>query len=1376
MDINNIYDVDDEISNIETGDVINCAYSGTSKQITLPIGIYVFECWGAQGGDYSSSYKGGKGGYSWGLFSIQEETTVYLYAGGAGNITTATNSLQDGGFNGGGKAYGSTTSSYRPTTGGGASDVRFGTDSLYARAIVAGGGGGVGGRYHVAQAGAGGGETGQDCPNYSTSYYGGGGGTQTAGGASYNGTSSTTTAGSFGVGGYQDSYYAGGGGGGWYGGGSGRRSGGGGGSGYVYTSESASNYPTGCLLNSDHYAIDWNTADGESSIPTTNDYTYETTETGHSGNGYVRIFAVYIYDPNLIDVNDMVVFSEDYEYTGSGQSITLPAGTYKLECWGAQGGDSDITYLGGRGGYSTGIITLDSDTDIYIYVGGCGQKQTTTGSLSGGFNGGGATYTSSSSYLGCSGGGASDIRIGTDSLYARVITAGGGGGSFNASAYRGNGGSGGGTTGGNGVSTYTSSYKPGEGGTQTSRGNSYYGTTANSSSYGTLASFGSGGSITYNYGAGGGGGWYGGGYAQRAGAGGGSGYVYTSSTASNYPSGCLLNSNYYLTEASTTDGTQSFLSPTGSTETGHSGNGYVRITKVIISTVSPGNYIPCEYDGTSKHIRLPEGNYKLECWGAQGGDFYFDSDTPLAYGGYGGYSVGYLKLAEATDMYLHVGGQDGYNGGGASLPILGYYPGCGGGASDIRIGTDSLYSRAIVAGGGGGATFTGGGDIVASTTTLFNGTVICTASSSSSSGTSCMVEGPTIPIVPSASYKVTFNNTVYYGVGYFDSNNGQASIISTDMQQNPWIIYSGYLGSFIGIEWSMPYNSGISVGNTISLKIEVYDDSVITETVLATTTFSCTSVDPSYGSYYEKLNTNLSVLNEQFYIITINGDFYSCIGYSNNNSIGTSGASLYSYNGTIDLMTSYSYTTVGGTVTVKVERVTGVRVNNVTLYDGTATYVASNKYISNYNYYGTEYNAQTSIPIIYNADSSGIYTITIGTQTMEGSAFYSSQYNQYYIYAEDSDGSNFVYIESLDDEEYYSTPPKIRIGTNITNQSGIAIKIEVDNTSIGLDTIIDTNFVCEEKDTTEGSLHFDVFLTSFPSSWNSNNLVSGEEYIITVGNDVYNCICSNSGEFYLSEKITGTSDAIIYITQSDIDNSKLLFSIAKVIYATNVNDTVHVKIQHSVGSGQGEGLPTFPFDITPQYENEAHGGNGGGLSGSTGYEIDSSVKAGTGGTQNAPGVSYYEDQSSSTNLTQPSFGVGGSCNTALTDITAVGGGGGWYGGGSAGAPNNVAYPPAAGGGGSGYVYTSSTASNYPSGCLLNSTYYLKNASTTGQTTRTGNGYIVITVVEEDSINIQIKVDNEWKTVTAVYVKVDGTWKATDGVYIKQNNTWLKSGS
>lgn len=248
-------------------------------------------------------------------------------------------------------------------------------------------------------------------------------------------------------------------------------------------------------------------------------------------------------------------------YNSSYKSVTLPKGTYKLEVWGAQGG-SYSSGTGGKGGYSVGLLTLTENTTLNLYSGG------TPTSSSAGFNGGSKTAS-----YGYGGGGGSDIRINSTSLYARVIVAGGGGSNGYSSASPG--GYGGGITGGNGTS---GSYAGGGGGTQTKGGSCY-----NSSGKGT---FGKGGYMSTN-GGGAGGGWYGGGHGYSGGTdsagGGGSGYIYTSSTASNYPSGCLLNSTYYLSDASTKAGNESFTSPTGSTETGHTGSGYCRITCVKIS-------------------------------------------------------------------------------------------------------------------------------------------------------------------------------------------------------------------------------------------------------------------------------------------------------------------------------------------------------------------------------------------------------------------------------------------------------------------------------------------------------------------------------------------------------------------------------------------------------------------------------------------------------------------------------------------------------------------------------------------------------------------------------------------------------------------------
>lgn len=411
----------------------------------------------------------------------------------------------------------------------------------------------------------------------------------------------------------------------------------------------------------------------------------------------------------------------NFDYTGAVQSVTLPKGTYKLECWGAQGGYSSSNSgidvgMGGKGGYSVGTITLDKKTPIYIYAGGVGSISG-NGKADGGFPNGGSSWASGTSEGAGGGGGSSDIRIGTDSLYARVIVAGGGGGGGEDNE---TGGYGGGETGGTSGS--------GTPGSQTAP-----------SGY-----FGIGGHTSYD-GGGGGGGWYGaypaGGQTTPAtgssgsdtsGSPGGSGYVYTSATASNYPSGCLLNSSYYLSAAKTIAGNASFTSPTGSSETGHSGNGYCRITVIeckntalytrinnsmkkatafyfklnnnkmygVGSANYNGSVMNFDYTGSVQSKTLKPGTYTIECWGGQGG-------TYSSYiGGYGGYSKGTITLTEATTVYISVGGAGsssstaaGFNGGGTGISS----GRGGGGATDVRIGQNSLYSRVIVAGGGGGA-------------------------------------------------------------------------------------------------------------------------------------------------------------------------------------------------------------------------------------------------------------------------------------------------------------------------------------------------------------------------------------------------------------------------------------------------------------------------------------------------------------------------------------------------------------------------------------------------------------------------------------------------------------------------------------------------
>lgn len=151
-----------------------------------------------------------------------------------------------------------------------------------------------------------------------------------------------------------------------------------------------------------------------------------TEATGHIGDGYARI------------TNLATNATYNYDYTGTVSNFTVPeTGNYKIEVWGASGGDNySNKYLtanshGGRGGYSSGTITLQKDDTLYVVVGGRGKYG--YGHVAGGFNGGGTGGASSSG----SGGGATDVRLkfgvtDTESLKSRIIVAGGGGGSDDA--------------------------------------------------------------------------------------------------------------------------------------------------------------------------------------------------------------------------------------------------------------------------------------------------------------------------------------------------------------------------------------------------------------------------------------------------------------------------------------------------------------------------------------------------------------------------------------------------------------------------------------------------------------------------------------------------------------------------------------------------------------------------------------------------------------------------------------------------------------------------------------------------------------------------------------------------------------------------------
>lgn len=184
-------------------------FTGSSQTWQVPAGVtrISFKIYGASGG------RGGAGGEVRGeLTSLP--STLLIYVGGQG--TEGANA--PGGYNGGGATTGNRGNE---GSGGGASDIRFGT-ALSDRVVVAGGGGGSGG-YAGAPGGMGGGLVAES--GGSGQGGGGSGGNQTTGGsAGYSNGGSPATSGFFGgggSGGFSWNAGGGGGGGGWYGGGGG---------------------------------------------------------------------------------------------------------------------------------------------------------------------------------------------------------------------------------------------------------------------------------------------------------------------------------------------------------------------------------------------------------------------------------------------------------------------------------------------------------------------------------------------------------------------------------------------------------------------------------------------------------------------------------------------------------------------------------------------------------------------------------------------------------------------------------------------------------------------------------------------------------------------------------------------------------------------------------------------------------------------------------------------------------------------------------------------------------------------------------------------------------------------------------------------------
>ena len=610
------------------GKVWNYDYTGGEQTFTAPVtGTYKLETWGAQGGSYSTTFYGGYGGYSNGQVNLQAKEKIYINIGGQGNAQT-------GGYNGGGNVndvdYGK--------AGGGATHIALTSGKLASfvnkvesMIIVSGGGGGAANRgygYGDGNGGAGGGIIGNNGESVNhTNGYGyayGTGGSQTTGGRMIwiKGTADNTQEcrGSFGsgYGSLSSVKVAAGGGGGFYGGGASGHGGAGGGSGYIGNS---------LLTEKTMYCYNCTESNETSTktISTTCTSATPTSACAKSGNGYARI--TLTSSPTSITTDKVTISAQEssnqdlenitgksltcklkvnkisrtekvyngptewtFDYTGGEQIFTAPTtGIYKLEVWGAQGGVNDNTldgkkYIGGYGGYSSGVINLSNKKEIFINVGDQGKISQGYGtSAVGSYNGGGdgfyvANSGCASNGFSSSGGGATHIALSSgvlsnleNNITDILIVAGGGGGAHYCNTWNGGfGGHGGGYTGGTSYNNLSDSSTNGygTGGTQTSGGltlpqnqiSAVFGKSVEGSSTG-------------------GGGFYGGGNSDSGGAGGGSGYIGNSelSEKAMYCYNCQEAKDISTKTISTT-----CTSATPKDNCSKQGNGYARITLVNV--------------------------------------------------------------------------------------------------------------------------------------------------------------------------------------------------------------------------------------------------------------------------------------------------------------------------------------------------------------------------------------------------------------------------------------------------------------------------------------------------------------------------------------------------------------------------------------------------------------------------------------------------------------------------------------------------------------------------------------------------------------------------------------------------------------------------
>ena len=275
--------------------------------------------------------------------------------------------------------------------------------------------------------------------------------------------------------------------------------------------------------------------------------------------------------------------------------VTLPKGTYKIECWGSR------AYNSLAGAYTAGDLQVNHTISLYLFIGTYPETNRKNASS---YNGGGAGDSN--------GGGATDIRLfpgewfDFNSLKSRIMVAAGAGG-WDCDGI-------GGIAGGLFGYNATSSNGAGYGASQTKGGFGY-----------VSGSFGKGGSYVISYedkrpdfGAGGGGGYYGGGtglYQGCCGGGGGSSFIsgYEGCDAINESSTefnivhthqSIHYSGIAFNNAIMKDGkSEDMPLPKGGKGTGNNDRGYVRITFLTPVKIRNYSYKRCDINYPYHHVK-----------------------------------------------------------------------------------------------------------------------------------------------------------------------------------------------------------------------------------------------------------------------------------------------------------------------------------------------------------------------------------------------------------------------------------------------------------------------------------------------------------------------------------------------------------------------------------------------------------------------------------------------------------------------------------------------------------------------------------------------------------------------------------------------------